>query len=386
MVLVTLGVTASLVCASSLVAHAAMVKLQKQEGLESAEYLVEGAEGANKGEAVMEARKAAVVYAARAMTNDRREKTAIGAHVKENMDALVGFSMSRAIRGKGVSDDGKRLRLKVVVVIQTKELRLALVEAGVLTDDTDLAETLGTPSVIVSYGKLIRESGKRKLTDLGRVLTSRVTSFFTDKLWNIVDGETLDTARNNQEAQAAMKGLVGDPNVELALATGADIYVTFDISRAASGRQVTADIKAVDTVTGKNLGTTVHNSKTYDSSTRWEKVYAEGLMNAMPKFFEQIRGYWQLQAKKGRQYMFVVKADGASPLTKDRRRAIRDVLKELGKWKRKTRTETQYDGILASTLDVDDIVDDFEDGLEDAGFEEVKIILANGTLFMYQVR
>jgi hypothetical protein len=109
-------------------------------------------------------------------------------------------------------------------------------------------------------------------------------------------------------------------------------------------------------------------------------------MNAMPKFFEQIRGYWQLQAKKGRQYMFVVKADGASPLTKDRRRAIRDVLKELGKWKRKTRTETQYDGILASTLDVDDIVDDFEDGLEDAGFEEVKIILANGTLFMYQVR
>jgi hypothetical protein len=378
--------TTFVLCAMSIDSQAASVKLLKQEGLESATYLVEAAEGADKGKAIMAAREAAIIYAAREMTGDRKEKRKIGKFAKENVAKLIDFSMKKSIKGKGTSDDGERLSLKVVIKIQTKDLRLELIDAGVLTDDSDLADKLGTPTVLISYGPLVSKPGQTKLTDLGEVVTNRVTSFFTDKLWNIVDPETIERARNNVQAQTAMKGLVPDPNVELAIQSGADIYVTFAVSRSDSGRQCTASLKAVDTVTGKNLGTTVHNSKTYDSSTRWEKVYSEALMNAMPKFFAQIRAYWQEQAKKGRQYMFVVRADASSPLTRDRQRAIRDTLKELGKFKRGTRTESQIDGILMSSEDVSDIEDEFEDGLLDNGFEDVSTVIANGTLFIYQVR
>jgi hypothetical protein len=347
--------------------------------------MVVGAEGPNKAGAIMEARKHALIYAARSMTADRVEKKRVGKYVAANLKAVLEFSQKAHIRSHGVSDDGNQLKISVVIAVRTKDLRLRLVEQGVLTDDNALMDEIGSPTVLVSWGPLVNKPKAFNLTGLGRIVTAKVASFFTDKLWNVVDANSLKRARENRQAHQALKGLVPDPNVQLALQTGADIYVTFEVIKDGRGRHATATVKAVDTVTNQMLATQVKpSSRSYDMSTPWAKVYSDALSNAMPALFEQVRGQWQMQARKGRKYKFVVRGDFTD---KHRRRAVGKVLKGLGtKFKREEKTESLISGILWSKNDMDEIEEEFEDGVEDAGFTQAKPVVAKGALFIYELR
>jgi hypothetical protein len=117
-----------------------------------ARYRVNGAVGADKGEALKTARVAALRFAARSLTGDPAQKTAARQYIEQNMTDVMNFANAGKIFKTGMNDDGTQMKLDMFVDVQTRELATQLSEQGIISSASDLAKSAGKPKFMVVYG------------------------------------------------------------------------------------------------------------------------------------------------------------------------------------------------------------------------------------------
>ena len=363
--------------------QAAGVFFGKKLGLDASQYRVTGAAGKNESSALQEARNAALFFAADSLSGDAREKVSIKDYIEHNADELMKLTKAGRITRRTFAPDGEKLMVDVRVDVQTKQLRLTLESERVIKASSDLSRKVGNPTILVVSSELQNNPKVRKLTQLGHTATDLLTSFFTDRQWNVVDRKAVDDARKRQAAMENLSGLGEDPIAQVAQLVGADIYVVFSMAYAQSGVQGSLSVKAYDTATGSVLASVMKPSKQYLKGTPYEKVIREAAGNAMPSFFDQVRNYWMAEIKKGRKYKIVVRGDFSN---RQRYRAVRDAIKDLGDFDKTVKTKETLAGILISTEDEDDIADDLIDGIQDAGFSKVEYVVEQRGLFILEAQ
>ena len=103
----------------------------------------------------------------------------------------------------------------------------------------------------------------------------------------------------------------------------------------------------------------------------------------MPALFENLRGYWQQATLDGVATNIIIRGDFSE---RSRYKAVRTVLKELGTWKKKAVTREPVTGVLRSTGDPDDLIDDLIDVLKEEGFVQVDVVVEQRSMLLLEVR
>jgi len=205
-----------------------------------------------------------------------------------------------------------------------------LVAKGVLSSTSDLAAGAGNPVIMVLPDV---PKGKSPLDVLGtnplaQQTAGAIESYLTNRQYEVVSPRGQDALGSEVQMVGNIKGTEDDQAYQIALATGADVYITYagDVSPVAEGRKASLVVRAYETSTGRLLGTETGYSQTRPNTT--DQVLVEEATNdAIEKVLQRIQNYWKTDAVRGVQYKVVVKFNGN--FTPERKQDLSDALDDL---------------------------------------------------------
>jgi hypothetical protein len=361
-------------------AFAQSVSFSEKKGLDVDVFSVKGAEGSDEKSAVQAARVLALQKAGEMLGGTLDEKAQIAMFLVNAPDDVLAMATLQRITRRMWGDRGPILDARVLV--NTKDLRVTLQINGQLSSTKQLAKSLGNPQIMILYSGLTNRQATREETQLGEVVTNFITSFFTQRRWNVVDRKQVERAREKMKAQGVLAGLPPDPQAQLAMLTGADIYMEFSVvTTNARGKKANVSIKAFDTATSQVRAASAADSREYPAGAAWASIMQEALGNSMPAIFENLRGYWLEDAAEGRPVFLVIDGDWSD---RARYKNVRSALKEMGTWEKREKTNGLLTGTLRFSGDIDDLSDDLEDALVESGFSEARFILETRSMLRIQ--
>lgn len=205
--------------------------------------------------------------------------------------------------------DGK-IRVEVKAIVRKKLLEDYLVSAGYIKKREEIIEVLENPSIVVIPDERVKN---QNWIDFG---VSEVNSYLTTKKFEVLNPETVQKLYEMAQQVEAVEGLPQDPTAKIALAIGADIYITlegkFEEGRVGSDKTVkaTASLKAFESTTGRLIGSSTGFSKELVAGPGKDRVtLAEAIRDAVDKLITQIMDYWKSDLKKGKQFLIFVYGD-----------------------------------------------------------------------------
>ncbi|MEE2779232.1 MAG: DUF6175 family protein, partial [Myxococcota bacterium] len=344
----------------SATSHAQSVQFMEKDGVDVSRYMVRGAEAANKDAAVDAARGAALMFVGGEIAGDSHRAQAAAYLSSRPADAMAYASMKRVMK---TSWGSKGPKLDVVVDVNTTGFRKHLENQGMATSGRALAQQLESPTIMVLTSELEGKQRSREETQLGLVVTDYVTSFLTERRWSLVDRKSAQASQKQMKAISGIQGMPQDVDAQVALSAGADIYMVFSVTLStARGMEANVSVKAKDVTTAQVMASATESSRQHMAGTPVAKVLQEALGNAMPKVFKDLQGYWQQQVAEGRPVKVVVRGDFSD---RGRYKAVKGALKEVGKWKKAAKSQSELVGTLRFRAEPDED-DDLEDLLEEA--------------------
>jgi hypothetical protein len=203
----------------------------------------------------------------------------------------------------------------------------------------------------------------------------------TQRKYDMVDANALKNLQGIKDGVHAVSGVITDPVAEIAAVVGADIYVTFTWGLTQNVK-ASASVKAYETTTAKLLASATGESRLYPSGTPPMDAIREAASDGIPKLFEDISGYWHEDAAKGKKYVFSIAGNFSD---REKSKAIRKALQEIGEVKFSSKTASKIDGVLRSKKGPDDVEDAIDDAIKEAGFSKSKLTLSNRALFVFSV-
>ena len=345
-------------------------------------YKVEGAQGADEAAAVKSAQINALIYAGKELTGIAAEKNAVSSYLKNPAPEVLAMSGKGSVFKRMFTPDGSGVAIGAMIDVNIPELETHLTGKKLITSAKALAKGIGNPTLLVTHTKRFGNEKNVQLTDLGNITRDKIAGFLTAKRWNMVDESAVEQARKRQDAMSQVAGVIEDPVAQIAMLTGADIYVTYSAVASKGGQtHVSVSLKAFDVATGQLLASTVGESQRYMKSHPVSSAATEAAGNAIDKVFENLSGYWAEDVQEGRKYIIKINGDFSN---RKRGKAVREVLKDLGTWKKTVKTENTIAGVLRSKEDTDDIADDLIDGVKAAGFKNTRYIVESRSLFIME--
>jgi hypothetical protein len=357
----------------------ATVRFVEQEGVHLSRFLVQSAEAASDEEAQATARLLAVGAAGQQMGGSESEKRAID-HLLFTMpeDALEFAGVKRVTKRKWGAVGP---RIDAMVDVDVTALRTFLTTRGAMQSDVGVASGVGNPTLMVLPSSVVDRESSHRESEIGEIGVDVISSFFTSRRWDLVDRKAIRAAQERLDAMGAIAGLPADPTAQVAAMAGADIYVTFSV-QGRSNRSATVSVRAYDSVSGTVQAASVESSREYTRGADRAAMVREALANAMPAIFENLRGYWQQATQDGLGTHVVIRGDFSE---RSHYKAVRVVLKELGTWKKKAVTKESVTGVLRSTEDPDDLLDELIDVLKEEGFNRVDVIVEQRSMLLLEV-
>jgi hypothetical protein len=338
-------------------------------------YKVSASEGKDQEAAKKGAAESAILFAALQLTGSDEEKSRIegmkDSFVKNEALAKVGRVLKTMFFDGGIKID-------VLVDVNVKELRRKLETASLIKKATDLADEVGNPVILIAP----EGSDGRKIQPAEKFIIDRIASFFTQRKYEIVDAGAMKNIGEMQKAVNAIEGVIDDPIAQVASIVGADIYVTYTAGQTAVVK-ASASIKAFETTTARLLASATGESRQYPAGTAVVDAVREAVSDAVPKTFEDLSGYWHEQAAKGKTYLVSIAGDMSD---RERQKALRKALGEVGKTKFDTKTANRMAGTVKALGSADDVEEAIEDAIKNAGFNNVKMVLSNRQMFMFSVQ
>ena len=240
---------------------------------------------------------------------------------------------------------------------------------------------------MVFTSELEGKQRSREETQLGLVVTDYVTSFLTERRWNHVDRRSAQAAQKQMKAISGIQGMPQDVDAQVALSAGADIYMVFSVTLStARGMEANVSVKAKDVTTAQVMASATQSSRQHMAGTPVAKVLQEALGNAMPKVFRDLQGYWQQQVADGRPVKVVGRGDFTD---RGRYKAVKGALKEVGKWKKAAKSQSELVGTLRFRADPDeddDLEDLLEEALEEEGISQFDFTLTTRSLYIIDLK
>ncbi|MCF7797935.1 MAG: DUF6175 family protein [Lentisphaeria bacterium] len=236
-------------------------------------------------------------------------------------------------------DDGKKLRIKRLMRVNTRLVKDDLVALGVTTAQADLTEKMGLPTIMVLPEA---PKGRYPLDLLKSDKTLKkgaevIESYLTARRYDVIVPEQQEGLQDLVSASQTLKDVEDDPTYLIALSVGADVYITYNVtteSRRVGSREVkkaAVAVRAFETTTGRLLGTETGYSA--ERPTMDAAVIEEGINDAIEKVLARITAYWKDDLARGLQYKVIisVSTDFSTSEAEDIMFEVMDVFDDMAK-------------------------------------------------------
>lgn len=240
----------------------------------------------------------------------------------------VTWMADRVTSTRKLPDD--RYEVTRMIRINKGALTEFLVSKGVIAGREELASGAGNPVIMVLPDS---PKGKSPLDVLGanplaQQTAGAIESYLTARQYEVVSPRAQDALGTQVQMIANIKGGDDDQAYQIALATGADVYISYagDVSQVAGGRKAGLVVKAYETSTARLLGTETGYSQTRPN-TNDQVLVEEATNDAIEKVLQRVNNYWKTDAVRGVQYKVVVKFNGN--FTPERKQDLSDALEDL---------------------------------------------------------
>jgi len=274
--------------------------------------------GKNEKSALTDLQRAAVWFAlyngTDPLLNDEQAKARFEPYQEDffsNVSEFITFEAQKVISSTKATLPDKRKGFKVIknVRVNTSAIRAKLESLGVLTSKDVLAAKIGLPFIMV-----IPETprGQTPLdvfnsNPLARQSAGVIESFLTARKYDVVVPRAQEQLNDLASVQSELKGNEQDVSYQLALALGADIYITF--SGTVKDNKANVVVKAYETTTARLLGTETGYSATRPGVSS-EALVEEAINGAIANVLSRITAYWQDDVKRGSQYKLIFNVTG----------------------------------------------------------------------------
>ncbi len=271
--------------------------------------------GVDLNAAIFQARKGCVEW----VVNTRLAQTpgekqaykASQAQVFAQLDKYIGIPgpASRSGHDKGVKKRHRlsdtKIKVELIEDVQQKMLQEDLVAMGVLKSGEDMLDAVGNPTLMVFPSKANKGKKNRK------IMEDLVNSYLTKSQWEVLSPKGMADLNKLVEAIGEVSDAEEDEAATLAMAVGADVYITFEANKKKVGNTVAYEvgINSYETTTSQMLSSETALSAPRSTMMAGEETAAmmEGLNDAMGKSLPQITGYWKKDAPKGSRFYVVFK-------------------------------------------------------------------------------
>ena len=266
--------------------------------------------------AVADARKAAVYFlllgGTDPMISNPEEKQKFEQHLSfffdiDKISEYISFEETLILKKVKISG-GKGLKVTKRFKVNKEMIMKDLIEKKIIISGEDLAESIGTPFIMVipAASKGTNPISLLKNDPKSKHAASVVESFLTAKKYDVVVPEQQAELENLNKAQMNLEDREEDYAYELALSIGSDVYITFSgaIEDAGYGtKKYAMNVRAFETTTARLLGAETG----YSQGRKGEIMVSieEAMNDAITNVLSRISNYWKDDAKKGVQYKVI---------------------------------------------------------------------------------
>lgn len=260
--------------------------------------------------------------------DENRRAQSVLDEIYANPKRFVTWTADRVTSTRRLPDD--RYEVTRMIRINKGELTEFLVKKGVLESRQELAQNAGNPVILVIPDA---PKGKSALdvfdsNPLAQQCAGAIESYLTQRQYEVVSPRGQEQIGQQIQMIGSIQSPDDDQTYQIALATGADVYVVFagDVAATAGGRKASLVVKAYETSTARLLGTETGYSQTRSNATDGVLV-EEATNDAIDKVLQRVNNYWKSDAERGVQYKVVVRFNGN--FGGDRKQDLSDALAEL---------------------------------------------------------
>jgi hypothetical protein len=228
-------------------------------------------------------------------------------------------------------EENKSIKRVRSLKINKNMVRGWLVKKGIIPDQSELLEEMGTPFIMVLPDA---PKGENPLdvfatNKLASHSAGAMESFLTARQYEVVIPRAMNEIDQLVDLQGENKGIEEDLSYKLSLSIGADVYITFSgtVDRVGNTHKASVVIKAYETTTGRALGTETGYSKDRPVQTKQKVLVEEAVNDAMEKVLSRLTQYWKKDQEKGLQYKVVLKL--SPEWNEDQRENITDGLEDI---------------------------------------------------------
>jgi len=284
--------------------------------------------GCTMDEALNEAKKTALWFVLEAgdkpLLKTPAEKTrAVGLaqQMYSNPDRFIRWTSDL----KSKQSVGGKIKVNYIFRVDVAMMTEQLVANGIITSASDIAESIGLPTIAVFADK----GG-----DWGRTAVTVMQEYFQDNSFEVYASAQQSKTNDLVSKITKLEGAETDPMHDLALALGSDIYAKLNYSGGGSHVGGTATAKAsitvevFETASAKMLASTTG----YSAERRVSDVNAliqEATNDAATKVISQIKKEWMKMAETGKPFKITVLSNSSEGSRVDE--AVYGMLRNMSK-------------------------------------------------------
>ena len=206
---------------------------------------------------------------------------------------------------------GDKLKVEKQFRISVKAIKDLLVQRGIITASSEVAEEIGMPTLMALPAVKPGESPLDMLQKdpVLKQGAATIESYLTAKKYNVIAPEQAEQIYQQQKSQMTLKGGDDDMSYAIALTVGSDVYISYSIdieSRmvgSSSVRKASVSVRAYETTTARLLGTETGYSD--ESAAPTEALVEAAITNALNNVMSRINNYWTDDMKNGVQYKVI---------------------------------------------------------------------------------
>ena len=204
---------------------------------------------------------------------------------------------------KSKTKDGGKTKLTYLFKVDAAMLTQELAAAEIITTEDELGEQLGLPTISVFADK----GG-----DSAKIAVTVLQEYLQDNSYEVYKQAQSDKVNSLVSKLSAREGGETDPQHDLALSLGTDIYAKVSMlsQNGSVGTKATVTIEVYETASGKMLGSTTG----YSAERRADPnaLVQEAVNDASMKVLSQIKKEWMEMSKKGKPFKVTVLASAAN--------------------------------------------------------------------------
>ncbi|MGL1902156.1 MAG: DUF6175 family protein [Fibrobacterales bacterium] len=192
--------------------------------------------------------------------------------------------------------------------VNKKNVTDRMVERGVVTSSTELAESQGMPFIMV----VPETSTKTSVMDVyntnpyAKHAATTIESYLTARQYDVVVPKQLEQVNTIAGLELGNES-EEDVSYQLALSIGADVYISF--AGTVKNNKASVSVKAYETTTARLLGAETGYSKNRPGAAP-EALIEEGLADAIDKVLQRVNNYWTKDLERGLQYKLIFRMLG----------------------------------------------------------------------------